>query len=235
MKKIIFAVMVICVAASGSTASVFAHGDHSSEKDPQHTRQSSRERIEESTQKVRDAALRKKEDLHQKKAEFKAQFKSQKEQILERKKEIKDEIESQQPIQKTALRDERLRVCQKRQDRINSYLQASSQESRQKLTTIQEYEKRSKEFYKKQSVVSAEFDAASLLVDEKEARALAAIEALDAHVFDCMTTDGNDPANEMKLLHANRTAALIEYRDNVKQIIQIIKNTLKAKAAKVNA
>lgn len=231
--KIRIIVTAILLTTSVSTP-VLAHAESPSDKHPQNSQRESHQRSNESRQKLRNERARMTKELREQRGEFKHHFKSQKEQIAERKREIKDRIASIRTKQSSKLSDKRLQKCQVRQEKINTYIRTSSDLSRDKLTKVQSVEETIRQFYQKQSVKSTEYDAASLLVDEKEASAIAAIEMVESTKFNCNKVGSKNPSEEIKLLHAARTAALAEYRDNLKQLIKIIKNTLNTKQTKVS-
>ena len=169
------------------------------------TREQARERMNEVHNEVEDT------------------IKSQKDQIESRKAELKQRIESERSERKSELTDKRLELCQQRQDKINELMAASAKFGRERLTHIQAVEARVKEFYTNKALTSTEYDAALTVVDEKEALAVAAVEVTESQDFDCTKVDGSKPSGEIRTVHEAKYTALNDYRDSVKQLIQIVK------------
>jgi len=153
---------------------------------------------------------------------------SHKERIEQHRSELKQKIEASHVERKIALKDKRLELCEKRQGKINGLIASSAKMSREQLAHIQEVESKVKDFYSRKELVSAEYDSAAALVDEKEALAVAAVEVAESQKFDCAKVDGEKPSGEIKSLHETKRSALKDYRDSVKQLIQIVKAAHKA-------
>lgn len=143
--------------------------------------------------------------------------------VRERKTALQDKVTAAREERKTKLESKRLELCQKRQNRINSILAKGTEQSRKHLAVFQKIEERVKLFYANKHLSADGYDAAVAKADEKEAAVIAAIEASTEQVFDCTSTDGAKPADEMKSLMKARHEALKEYRTAVKDLILVVK------------
>lgn len=183
----------------------------------QKTMNDTRENVEQARNELKDARVQAAETV-----------KSQKEQIETRRAELKQRLETARSERKAELSDKRLELCQQRQDKINQLIAASAKFGRERLTHIQNVEARVKEFYSRKNLASTEYDAALSVVDEKEALATAAVEVVESQTFECTKVDGSKPSGEIKSLHETKHQALNDYRDSLKQLIQIVKAAAQA-------
>lgn len=226
MSKLIIGALIAIVVACADVP-VFAHEERAH---PSNTRGSHEERSKDhrdSERRLERAA----ESSDSKQAipergDKAERRKSHAEQKELRRSELKQQIESKKNEHKERLADKRLETCQKRQTKINALIQESGQFGRQKLTRIQAVEAQVKEFYVREALSSSEYETATRLVDEKEARADAAVSIAESQSFDCNQVDGLAPSSEIKLLREARNTALEEYRSSLKQLVQIVKAAL---------
>ena len=186
-------------------------------------------RVKERMQLTRDEVNEVREEVRSKRVEIKQRFTSQKEAIEQRRTELKQHIEAKRSERKAKLADKRLQLCTKRQAKINELVTRSVRISTDRLARVQQIEDSVRDFYTSHSLESAEYEAAIELVEEKEANAIAAIDVTKANEFACTKVDAKDPAGEIKMLHKTKVQALNEYRDHVKQLVQIVKAAYIAK------
>ncbi len=148
---------------------------------------------------------------------------AQKQTVDERKAEIKQRIEVQKAERSTKLADKRLAACEKRQAKVNSIFTKATERNKKQLAVFQKIEERVREFYATKNLTADGYDAAVATADEKEAAAVAAIEASTEVTFDCASTDAAKPGAAIKEAMQARHAALKEYRTAVKELILVVK------------
>lgn len=187
-------------------------------------------RMKERMQSTREKVKKTREEIRNKRVEMRQRFQSQKEAIESRRAELKQEVETKRTERRAVLSDKRLKLCKERQAKINELMARSVRISNDRFARIRQVENNVRDFYAHHSLDSTEYDAATALVDEKEAGAVAAIEVTETNEFVCQKVDANDPAGEIRILHKAKVQALNEYRDNVKQLIQIVKAAYVAKS-----
>lgn len=223
MNKIL-AVAVIGLLVLGVASPAYAHEGHDHTESTANALEDAKKRADEAKEKLKAEAESTRESIKQKREELKARFKTHKEQIQYERDELKQKITASRTENKQKLADKRLELCQKKQDKINGHIEASAKFGRERLARIQSVEERVKEFYDRQQLSSSEYETAVILVDEKEAAAIAAIELVETQSFDCTKVDATKPSGEIKELHKAKFEALNVYRDSVKQLIQIVKS-----------
>lgn len=143
--------------------------------------------------------------------------------IEERKAELKQKLEAAKEQRINKLEDQRLATCEKRQTKINSILAKGTEQSRKHLGVFQKIEEKVKQFYVDKQRSAEGYDAAVLAADEKEAAAIAAIEASTETTFDCESADGAKPGDAVRELMQARHTALKEYRTAIKDLILVVK------------
>ena len=94
---------------------------------------------------------------------------------------------------------------------------------REKLTRIQSFEQRIKDFYVNQALASEGYEAAVASVDEKEAAAIAALDVIDDRDFNCELVDGDKPSDSIRSAHEAKRMALNEYRAGIKQLMAVVR------------
>lgn len=137
--------------------------------------------------------------------------------------ELKDRVEALKENRTEKLNAKRLEVCQKRQSKINDIGSKSTEQNKKHLAVFQKIEANVEQFYVNKNLSAEGYDAAVAAADEKEAIAVAAIEASAEISFDCSTTDGAEPGSAVKELMTSRHSALKEYRTAIKNLIVIVK------------
>jgi hypothetical protein len=148
---------------------------------------------------------------------------AQKEKVEARKAEIKQRVEAKRAEVKQKLADKRLEVCERRQEKINSIFDRATEQNKKQLAVFQTIEERVKTFYTNKNLSTEGYDAAVANADEKEAAAVAAIEASTEVSFDCASTDAVKPGSAIKEAMSARHAALKDYRTAIKDLILVVK------------
>lgn len=148
---------------------------------------------------------------------------SQKQRVEERRTEIKQRIEAKKTEVAAKLADKRLRTCEKRQTVINKIFDKATERNLKQLAVFQKIEQRVKEFYVNKNLTADGYDAAVANADEKEAAAIAAIQASAETNFDCSSTDASNPGAAIKEAMQARHSALKDYRTAVKDLILVVK------------
>jgi hypothetical protein len=144
---------------------------------------------------------------------------------------LKAEIKQQKESRKAKLEGRRLARCENRQDLINTLLDKSVAVGRARLTRIGNIASAVEKFYTDQKLSSADYGSALSAVAEKQASAQAAIDVMDDEQFNCENVDGDKPAGTLRTLRLERRAALQEYRDAVKRLIDVVGQALSSKDA----
>lgn len=148
---------------------------------------------------------------------------AQKQKVEERKTEIKERIETAKTERTEKLATKKLEICEKRQDRINKLFENATERNKKQLAVFQKIEEKVKAFYTSKNITAEGYDAAVVNADEKEAAAVAAIEASSETSFDCTTTDAAKPGAGLKTAMQERHAALKDYRTAIKDLILVVK------------
>ena len=152
----------------------------------------------------------------------------QEKRIQTRKAELIEKFKAKQEKRKEKLAGKRLEVCQKRQDRINTLLEKSGERGKNKLTLFQRIEAKVKKFYESKGLVSADYSAAVAVANEKETRAVAAIDAMAVQEFNCDKTDGAKPGGVIREAVTARRDAMKDYRTAIKDLIDVVRQALKS-------
>ena len=231
----LFVTAVASLLVIGMATPVFAH-DGSDHSEPLSEKlNDTKSRVAETIKDTNESAKSVRDELKVKRNEAQEFKKTQKEKITEQRTALKQEIDTTRTERKTELKDKRLALCQEREDKINELVATSAKAGRERLAHIQKVEKNVKEFYSRQKLESSEYDAASVLVDEKESIAEAAVQVTETQEFSCSKVDGDNPSGELKTLHDAKREALNNYRDSVKQLVQIVKSARSDAPAKGSA
>jgi gas vesicle protein len=210
------------VLAVTASAPVFAHSE--SERTTSDDNSTISERLSSTTKSV----VRKTEDTVHDATNLTETVKSQREQVEGQKMTLREELSHMRAEAKEKLAGRRLAQCQNRQTQINTLLDKSVANGRERLTRIQKFENGVREFYQKKKLSSEQFTDVSSTVDAKEAAAIAALDVMDAETFDCTTIDGAKPSNTIKVTHEAKRKALDEYRDSVREMIKVVKEAFAA-------
>lgn len=206
-------------------APVFAH-DGSHESEHKGLLDKVEKTVEKTVDSTRDNATL---NLKETKDSLKERLKAQNEQVQERKAELKQEMTKRAEETKQKLEGRRLAKCQNRQATINELMTKSTTISQAKLARIQSYEAAIKKFYEEQALTSESYDSALATADEKETQAIAALEVMSDQTYDCLAADGENPSGEIRALHDTKREALNQYRDSVKELLNVVKSAFAAK------
>ena len=152
--------------------------------------------------------------------------KSQLEQIRERRQALLEDYAERKDEVKERLKGARLAKCENREAKINELIDRGVNNSRKLLAAIQRVEEGVKNFYEKHELSSGEYEAAAQNTDDKETAAIAVIDAIGEQDFSCENVDGEKPARTLHDLHKQRRAALVEYRQSVKELMAVVRKAL---------
>lgn len=147
----------------------------------------------------------------------------QKQRVEERKAAFQEKFAEAKEARQNSLEGKRLAACEKRSSKINKILSHGTDHSRKHLAVFQKIEERVKQFYANKNLDVDGYDAAVANADEKEATAVAAIEASTSTTFDCANADGAKPGNAVQELMKTRHQALKDYRTAIKELILVVK------------
>lgn len=148
---------------------------------------------------------------------------TQHQRIEEKKAALQERAATMKANATKRLEAKRLEVCEKRQTKINEIVSRGATQNTKQLAVFQKIEERVITFATDKSITSEAIDTAIAVADEKEASAVAAIEAAKATTFDCTTTDGANPGSVIKQAMTSRHTALKEYRTAIKNLIVAVK------------
>lgn len=148
---------------------------------------------------------------------------TQKQRVTEKKAEIKERLETAKTARTEKLASKKLELCEKRQERINKLFENATERNKKQLAVFQKIEDKVKAFYVSKNITAEGYDAAVANADEKEAAAVAAIEASAETQFDCATADAAKPGVEIKAAMQARHTALKDYRTAIKDLILVVK------------
>lgn len=148
------------------------------------------------------------------------------ERIAERRNKLEQKFEERKAKRQEKLEGKRLDICEKRETRINELLQSSAEHAKKKLAVFQRIEEGVKNFYVEKDLNADGYDAAVTNADEKEAAAIAAIDAMAGISFSCDEADGSNPGAVISEAAHARHDALREYKQAVRQLIVVVKKAL---------
>ena len=147
----------------------------------------------------------------------------QSQQVEAQKTALTDRLTAAKEARANKLEAKRLAICEKREARINAIITKGAEQSRKQLAVFQKIEEKVKQFYIDKNLSTEGYDLAVVNADDKEAAAVAAIEASLETKFDCDTTDGAKPGEAIKELVKTRHDALKAYRTAIKDLILVVK------------
>ncbi|MEK7561920.1 MAG: hypothetical protein AAB541_03600 [Patescibacteria group bacterium] len=127
---------------------------------------------------------------------------------------------------KEKLKEDKLKICQEREDGINSSMAAVAARGQAKLNLFTKIAERTEAFYVSKGKVLANYDNLVAAVTSKKAAAQAAVDSVGSSnaTFKC---DGDDPkgtAREFKTKVKSMNEALKGYRTAVKNLIVGVKS-----------
>ncbi len=155
--------------------------------------------------------------------------------IVEKRTELERKFEARKEKRKEKLEGKRFELCEKREDRINRLLQSSAENVQKKLVVFQRIEQGVKTFYENKNLSAVGYDSAVNMVDEAEAAAIAAIDAMSNVSFECDDADGSNPGVIISTAARARHDALKEYKTAVRELIVVVKQALQASNASEDA
>lgn len=184
-----------------------SNSDNSSDDSDSNTEAENKSEAEHSSAETRhkDRLDRINEDIAKKRTEFEQKMEQRKERV------------------KKKLEGKRLDLCQSRQDRINNFIQNSTERAKAKLAIFQKIEKGVIEFYTSNNLSASGYDAAVSTADEKQAAAIAAIDAMGGLTFSCDNADGSNPAGVIRQAKTTRHEVMKAYRESIHALIQVVK------------
>lgn len=148
--------------------------------------------------------------------------------IAERRAELEQKFEAKKERIKERLAGKRLELCENREERINSLIQSSAEHAKRKLAVFQKIEQGVKNFYEDKGLSADGYEAAVANADEKEAEAIAAIDAMVGLTFSCDSVDGSNPGSVIRQAAHARHDALQSYKEAVRELILEVKQALEA-------
>ncbi len=145
--------------------------------------------------------------------------------------EIEKKFEAKKEESKARLEGKRLETCEKREVKINELIQSSSEKAGKKLAVFQKIEAGVQAFYEKKGLSAEGYNAAVANADEKEASAIAAIDAMTGLTYSCDDVDGTKPGQIVASAVQIRRDALKDYKSAVRELIVLVKQALEASEA----
>lgn len=216
-KLFIFSVVFALAGVVSASSPAFARGSENVE--PART-ETNRQSHTEDDQSATD-------DQSSNTEKTRTEMNDQHEQSIEtHKTELKDRVEAMKENRTEKLETKRLEVCQKRQSKINNIGSKSTEQNKKQLAVFQKIEANVEQFYVNKNLSAEGYDAAVAAANEKEAIAVASVEASAEVTFDCTTTDGAKPGSAIKELMTSRHDALRNYRTAIKDLIVIVKKAI---------
>lgn len=155
--------------------------------------------------------------------------------VEERKAEILERVEAKRAEVKEKLEQKRLEVCEKRADKINKIIAKSAENSERHLAVFQKIADRTQVFYEDKQLNVANYEELVATVEEKEADAVAAIEAIQEVTFDCAEQDPSNVGATVRDVMKTQHQALKEYRTSIKDLIVGIKQSAQEAEAEEGA
>ncbi|HCR55557.1 TPA: hypothetical protein DIV49_01160 [Candidatus Saccharibacteria bacterium] len=146
--------------------------------------------------------------------------------IAERRQMLEDKFDKKRDEIKEKLAGKRFELCQEREANINRLIDDGVERSKKKLAVFQRIEEAVKSFYVEKGLLAEGYDAAVANADEKEAAAIAAIEAVGQIDFDCSNVESSRPNGVIREAIHTRHDALKEYKTAVRELIQVVKKAL---------
>ena len=144
-------------------------------------------------------------------------------EVAKHRAELRQKLQEMKAENKTRLDDARKKVCENRQEQINSIIKKRSEQATKQFEVFTKISDRVQEFVKTKNLTVENYDSLVAAINEKAAAAQAAIETNSGTTFDCATTSGDKPAQLPRTtIDAVRTA-LQEYRTAIKNLIVNVK------------
>lgn len=156
------------------------------------------------------------------KQEFETKREAAKQEFEAKREAAKNNLE----VAKGRLEENKLRICQTREDKINSHMDAIAERGQKKIDLFSTIAERVKSFYLSKGKVLANYDELVVAVDAKKATAQAAVDAVisSSVTFDCEGDDPKGMAGEFKDKVKAMNSALKEYKTAVKNLIVGVKS-----------
>src|SRR3989344_5876315 len=127
---------------------------------------------------------------------------------------------------KERLEENKLRICQAHEDKINSHMDAIAERGQKKIDLFSTIADRTKTFYLSKGKVLSNYDELVAAVDAKKAAAQAAVDVVisSSVTFDCECDDPKGTASEFKTKVKAMNDALKEFKTAVKNLIVGVKS-----------
>jgi len=127
---------------------------------------------------------------------------------------------------KERLEENKLRICQAHEDKINSHMDAIAERGQKKIDLFSTIADRTKTFYLSKGKVLSNYDELVAAVDAKKAAAQAAVDVVisSSVTFDCEGDDPKGTASEFKTKVKAMNDALKEFKTAVKNLIVGVKS-----------
>lgn len=187
------------------------------------TSESSKEAAKKEAEAQKEAA---KKEFERKKETAKKEFEKKKEAAKQKFEEKREAAKSELEAKKEKLKDEKLKICNEREDKINKHMDTVASRGQSKLDLFTKIAERVKSFYVSKGKTLSNYEDLVAAVNAKKASAQATVDAVISHsvTFDC---DGDDPkgaAGGFKSKVKDMNSALKEYRTAVKNLIVGVKS-----------
>ena len=127
---------------------------------------------------------------------------------------------------KEKLKEDKLKICQEREDGINSSMAAVASRGQAKLNLFTKIAERTEAFYVSKGKVLANYDNLVAAVNSKKAAAQAAVDSVGSSnaTFKCDGDDSKGTVREFKTKVKSMNEALKGYRTAVKNLIVGVKS-----------
>ena len=156
------------------------------------------------------------------KQEFEAKREAAKQEFQAKREAAKNNLEAA----KQRLEENKLRICQEHEDRIDGFMDAIAERGQKKIDLFSTITDRTKTFYLSKGKVLSNYDELVAAVDAKKAAAQAAVDVVisSSVTFDCEGDDPKGTASEFKTKVKAMNDALKEFKTAVKNLIVGVKS-----------
>ncbi|MBI2009175.1 hypothetical protein HYS84_02045 [Candidatus Saccharibacteria bacterium] len=156
------------------------------------------------------------------KQEFEAKREAAKQEFEAKREAAKNNLE----VAKDRLEENKLRICQEHEDKINNHMDAIAERGQKKIDLFSTIADRTKTFYLSKGKVLSNYDELVAAVDAKKATAQAVVDAVisSSVTFDCEGDDPKGAASEFKTDVKAMNSALKEFKTAVKNLIVGVKS-----------
>ncbi|MBI2592027.1 hypothetical protein HYW36_00955 [Candidatus Saccharibacteria bacterium] len=206
------AVPVIAENENGSSGSSSSSASETQKETAKKEAEAKREAAKKDFEAKREAA----------KKDYEAKREAAKQEAEGKREAAKNKLEEQ----KKKLKDDKLKICQEREDKINDSMARIGERGQNKIDLFSAIADRTKSFYVSKSKVLANYDALVAAVEAKKAAAQTAVDTVisTSVTFDCEADDPKGTASEFKTNVKAMHDALKQYRTAVKNLIVGVKS-----------